>query len=186
MTRLYPAYARQIAYRIRRGQHPLAVGVMFSSFWSDFLDVPRLCLRPDEWSLGRYEFSYLRGERVVLIVGHDDETHAGEGRSIGELLCELMLVGPSLVWVAHQAGGWMEQTGTPWALADLAESMRVPRELAALARQAYTANYLSASEREAARTIAAIEAGRLPGPSELRAVEERFGNPFWVGDAQAA
>lgn len=185
-TRIYPAYGRQIAYRIRRGQHPLAVGVMLSSFWSDFLDVPRLCLRPEDWALGRYEFSYLRGERVVLIVGHDDDTHAGGGRLVGELLCELMLARPSLVWVAHQAGGWIEQSGTPPALEALAVEMRVPRELASVARTVYAESFLAASQRDADRAIAALEAGRMPAPSGLAEVEQRFGNPFWVGDAQAA
>jgi hypothetical protein len=87
--REYPAYGRTIASHIVRGQKPLALAVLLSARWDYFDHVPKVCLKPDEWRLGRYEFGFVRALHAVAVFG-DEATEA----QAAELLVELMRVGP--------------------------------------------------------------------------------------------
>lgn len=95
MSRLreYPAYGRTIAQQIVLGRRPIAIGVLLSSRWGYFDHAPKVCIKPDEWASGRYEFGYLRGAHVVALWGDDCSE-----RQFGELLLELMRAGPSDLW----------------------------------------------------------------------------------------
>jgi hypothetical protein len=97
--REYPAYARTIAAHIVRGQKPVCVGVLLSSRWRYFDHVAKVCIKPDEWGRGRYEFGYLRGIHAVAAPG-DDCAPA----QLGELLLDLMAAGPRYLWVFDPDG----------------------------------------------------------------------------------
>lgn len=97
--REYPAYGRTIAAHIARGQKPMAVAVLLGAIWRYFDHVPKVCIKPDEWALGRYELGFLRGLHVVVIAG-DECT----GARLAELLVDVMRVGPVLVWVYDLEG----------------------------------------------------------------------------------
>lgn len=99
MIREYPAYARTIAAHLVRGQKPICIAVLLSTRWRYFDNVPKICIKPDDWEPNRYEFSYLRGLHVVVVPGDDctDE-------QLGELLLELMKAGPAVLW-GYQVDG---------------------------------------------------------------------------------
>lgn len=99
MMRNYPAYGRTIASHLMRGTRPMALAVLFSSRWDYFDHLPKVCLKPDDWKLGRFEFGFLRGLHVVVVVG-DDVGDLG----FAELLVELMRVGPRLLWLWNASG----------------------------------------------------------------------------------
>ncbi len=105
--RTYPAYARTIAKHLVRGNHPVAIGVLLSSHWWYCESVAKVCIRPDEWELGRWEFGYLKNEHVVAVWGEDVEP-----QQFGELLIELMLAGPRLIWACGCDGAWVYNK--PW------------------------------------------------------------------------
>lgn len=97
--REYPAYGRTIAAHLARGEKPLAVGVVLSNRWWSLLDhVPKVCIRTDDWEPGRYEFGYLHDMHVVAYFGDCEE------QQFGELLIEIMLVAPSLLWAFEISG----------------------------------------------------------------------------------
>lgn len=91
--REYPAYGRAIAQQIAQGHKPICVGVMLSSRWGYFNHAPKVCIKPDEWASGKFEFGFLRGRHLVALWGDDCSE-----RQFGELLLELMLAGPAMLW----------------------------------------------------------------------------------------
>jgi hypothetical protein len=91
--REYPAYGRTIASHVVRGQKPVAIAVLLSARWDYFNHVAKVCIKPEEWGLGRYEFGFLRGLHVVAVPGDDYAP-----RQLAELLIDLMRAGPSLLW----------------------------------------------------------------------------------------
>jgi hypothetical protein len=97
--RVYPAYGRTIAKHIVRGRKPVAVGVLFSTRWDYFDHAPKVCIRPDEWRANRFEFDFLRGQHVVVVPG--DEALE---RDLAQLLVELMMAGPRLLWLFNADG----------------------------------------------------------------------------------
>lgn len=99
--RVYPAYARTIAKYIARGVRPAAVGVLLSSRWNYFETAPRVCIKPDEWKPGRWEFDYLRNMHAVAIFGDGTESY-----QFAQLLVELMAAGPKLLWACMAGGEW--------------------------------------------------------------------------------
>jgi hypothetical protein len=97
--REYPAYGRTIASHIVRGVKPMAIAVLLSERWDYFNHLPKVCIKPEDWSIARYEFGFLRGLHVVLIAGD------GVGsRELGELVIVLMRVGPRRLWVWNADG----------------------------------------------------------------------------------
>lgn len=109
--REYPAYGRTIAAHIVRGQKPICVAVLLSSRWSYFNHVPKVCIRPDEWAPGRYEFGYLRGLHLVVVPG--DEC---SNEQLGELVVDLMTAGPRLLWSFDAAGRKLHDDEWPASL----------------------------------------------------------------------
>lgn len=104
----YPAYGRTIAAHIIRGQKPICVGVMLSDgYWDRYNHVAKVCIRADEWALDRWEFGYLRGLHVVAVYGQCS------AQQFGELLVELMRVGPSRIW-AYDLNGTLLTPGDPY------------------------------------------------------------------------
>jgi hypothetical protein len=93
VIREYPAYGRTIAQQLVRGLRPICIGVLLSTRWRYFDHTPKVCIKPEDWANGKYEFGFLRGRHVVAIWG-DDCTD----RQFGELLLELMRAGPSDLW----------------------------------------------------------------------------------------
>jgi hypothetical protein len=112
LMREYPAYGRTIAAHIVRGMKPICVGVLLSSTWWYFDQAPKVCIRPDEWRRGRYEFGFLRGMHVVAVSGLDCTA-----RMLGELLLELMRPGPSLLWIWNADGSKIYDEEWPDSLA---------------------------------------------------------------------
>jgi hypothetical protein len=97
--RVYPAYGRTITRHLVRGLKPVAIGVLFSTRWDYFDHAPKVCIRPDEWRANRFEFGFLRGQHVVVVPG--DEAPA---RELAQLVVELMMVGPRLLWLFNADG----------------------------------------------------------------------------------
>lgn len=113
--RTFPPYARTIARYAARGVRPVAVGVMLSERWFYFENVARVCIKPADWKPGRWEFDYLRNQHVVAIWGDGAETW-----QVGELLVELMAVGPRLLWLCDTAGRWIYKGDEPSVLYEYA------------------------------------------------------------------
>lgn len=106
----YPAYGRTIATHIVRGQKPICVAVMLSNgWWHHFNHAPKVCIKADEWALGRWEFGYLRGLHVVAIYGDC------AAQQFGELLVDLMSAGPSRIW-AYDLHGTSLTPGDPFLI----------------------------------------------------------------------
>ena len=148
--RVYPAYARTIARHLVRGQRPVAIGVLLSSRWWYFDQAAKICVSPDEWWPGRFEFGYLKNEHVVAIMGEE-----APPKKFGELLIELMLAGPRLLW-ARDLHDWLLKDSTPDALQLYADDLtaREYHGLALLARDRYEdaqLRELGLVSREAAR-----------------------------------
>ncbi len=99
--RTYPAYGRTIAALCARGVKPAAIGVLLSDRWGYFQNVPRVCIRPDEWKRAHWEFGFLRNMHVVAIFGDGVERV-----QFAELLVELMAAGPRLIWACMAGGEW--------------------------------------------------------------------------------
>lgn len=148
--RVYPAYGRTIASHLVRGNHPVAIGVLLSSRWWYFDHVAKICVSPDEWALGRWEFGYLHNQHVVVV--------AGDGASdvqLGELLIELMLAGPRLVWV-RDIDRWLYHGSSSYELSRYADDLtgRKHHGLTLLALDKYEdaqLRELGLLQREAAR-----------------------------------
>jgi hypothetical protein len=120
--REYPAYGRTIASHIVRGQKPLAVAVLLSKYWNYFDHVPKVCIKPDEWSLGRYEFGFLHGIHAVVVPG-DEATSL----QLAELVVDIMRVGPTLVWAYEVDGRALYDGDAPddvahWAMKMVSEA----------------------------------------------------------------
>lgn len=150
MRRIYPSYARAIAAQIVRGNKPIAVGVMLSdTHWRCFDHAPKVCIRTDEWALGRFEFDYLRGLNVVAIWGDALD------KQFGELLRDLMMTRPRRLWACDLAGTliWHDHESVQdlWWPATLAGV--APAEPAyALARRTFEAAQRAAHIRELEET----------------------------------
>lgn len=120
MRKDYPVYGRTIATHIVRGEKPMAVGVLLSArWWSSFDHVARVCIKPEDWAPGRYEFGYLQGLHVVAVAGDCDE------KPFGELVLDLMLARPSLLWAFDITGRELvgESAPDPRGLAQWAAEM---------------------------------------------------------------
>jgi hypothetical protein len=75
MTRLkLPAYGKQLLERRRAGDHPLEVAFILGEDWRDGQE-PRLCINPQDYEPGRYDFRVVAGTRVLVL---DQALGAGE------------------------------------------------------------------------------------------------------------
>lgn len=124
--REYPAYGRTIASHIVRGQKPIAVTVLLSRFWNYFDHVPKVCIKPDEWRLGRYEFGFLHGLHVVVVPG-DEATDL----ALAELLVDLMRVGPAQLWAFNVDGSKLYDGEDPDEVAHWAMKLAIDAGAAA-------------------------------------------------------
>lgn len=186
---VYPAYARQIAMLAARGIRPVAVGVLLSSRWWYFDHVAKVCIKPDEWALRRWEFGYLRGQHVVAVHGDDCDE-----RQLGELLAELMWAGPRLLWACDLAGNWILRDLTPYQIGRQVLEW-VDAKLAAFVKSAaarYDQAQLAALELDNKELSRALALGRDSVPfirqrqQALEMVEGLFGGAGAAGDARAA
>lgn len=186
MIREYPAYGRTIAAHLARGEKPLAIAVVLSNRWWHLLDhVPRVCVRSDDWEAGRYEWSYLRGMHVVAFAGDCN------GQPFGELLLDLMDVGPSMLWAFDLTGQALSVHNpadahalAPW-VADLAglerRDARVERarwryaDAIADAARCEVAENERIAERSGVEAAARWAAERMGWPDLVR---ERFAGPL--------
>lgn len=155
--REYPAYGRTIAAHAGRGVKPICVGVLLSSDWAYFDHVPKVCIRPDEWRAGRYEFGFLGGMHVVAVPGTDCTD-----RQLAELLIDLMLAGPALLWAWNPDGSKLCDDDDPfnlpsWIVAlthgEIEYQVALDAERRMLAAQApASARWLAEYERVCARS----------------------------------
>lgn len=99
MMRNYPAYGRPLASHVMRGMRPRTVLVLLSARWDYYDHQVKVCVKPDEWKLGRFEFAYLRGLHVVAVQGEE-----ASYLQLAELLVDLMRAGPRLLWVWSATG----------------------------------------------------------------------------------
>lgn len=161
--RVYPAYGREIGRLAARGIRPVAVGVLMSSRWWYMEHVARVCLKPDEWALRRWEFGYLHRQHVVAVQGDDCDP-----RVLGELLIDLMWAGPRQLWVCDLAGEWLVRDLAPQLLRMQVREWIGEAKLDAFLDQA-TARYAQAQDAEAElerREIArALDLGRTSVPA---------------------
>jgi len=197
--RVYPAYGRTIATHIYRGEKPICVAVMLSTRWGYFDHVPKICIRPDEWAPGRYQFGYLAGLHPVAVPGD-----GASDRQLAELLVEIMVAGPARLWAFNADGSklydgmwssdiswWArelivkagEAERLPWGAIKAAEQV-MARAQERAARQ-WCAEFKRVQQRgdveAAARWAQATEYGI---PDRVRAL---FASPWQApGDARAA
>jgi len=188
--RVYPAYARTVAKLLVRGIRPAGMGVLLSTRWWYFDRAAKVCMKPDEWAIGRWEFGYLKNEHIVAIWG-DEVTE----QQFGELLIELMLAGPRLLWACDAAGNWIYQETPADRLVDYADhdlTKGAHHALALRARDAYEDGQLrdlGLVQREAQR---AAELKRVGVPflaqrkAALEMVNLLFSNPYATVDEHAA
>ena len=187
--RTYPAYGRTIARHLVRGNRPACIGVLLSAKWRYFDRAAKICISPDEWALGRYEFGFLKNEHVVAIYG--DGISPTE---FGELLIELMLAGPRLLWVVGADSVWLYKHTPSDALFTYAEDLtkRQHHGLALRARDSYEdaqLRELGLLQREAER---ASQLGRTEVSfiarrnKELELAELLFSDPHATVDERAA
>lgn len=189
--REYPAYGRTIAACIVRGQKPICVGVLLSSRWRYFDHVAKVCIKPEDWALGRYEFGYLRGLHVVAVAGDDCQD-----AQLGELLFDLMRVGPRLVWVyaasgqklydgehAMEVANWVHALGAKveWPLLKAARSTMELAEVAAA--RAWRHEYDAITSRRGDE--AAVEFSLLEWKLKDQ-VRQQFSAPFQENGEPAA
>jgi len=155
--RVYPAYGRSIAALRARGTRASVIGVLLSSRWRYFDVAPKVCIRPDEWLIGRWEFGFVRGGVCVAIWG--DEV---EPVQFGELLAELMLFGPRLLWACDSTGKWLYQGDSPIELAAYAQRLTGAQHRGRIVAGRETYEHALGRELEIERTelARAIEAGR--------------------------
>jgi hypothetical protein len=66
VTRLkQPAYCKRLLDERRAGRHPLSVNLVYGDKWFDVAE-PRVCIMPDEYKPGVYDFHALAGLRVTV------------------------------------------------------------------------------------------------------------------------
>ena len=187
--RIYPAYAQTLARHLMRGNRPACIGVLLSSRWAYFDRAPRICVKPDEWALGRFEFGYLRNEHAVAIWG--DETTEPQ---FGELLIDLMAAGPRLVWAVACTGEWIYKDSFDVGLARYAEELAGRRhaQTIQLALHAYGAGQARDLEAVVAAAEKATEHGRTrvawldQRNAGLQMAELLFANPHAEIDERTA
>lgn len=172
--RVYPAYARTIARHLVRGQRPAGIGVMLSSRWWYFDQVPKICMSPDEWALGRFEFGYLKNEHAVAVWGD-----GAEPAQFGELLIELMLAGPRLLWACDVDGKWLYRESAPDALVDYADAQLTGGRLHGLALRARDA-YEDAQLRELGLLSREAERAAQLGRQQVSFAHQRAQAQFMV------
>jgi len=195
--RVFPPYGRTIARMLARGQKPAAIGVLLAKRWDCFEHAARVCIKPDDWAVGRWEFGFLRNQHVVAIYGDDVEP-----AQFGWLLIELMRAGPRLLWMCDQGGRWIYKGDFPdsvhgYAVLDIRErnpdSSYVPwsgpsRNETLDARTAYEAAQRRAALIEAALpdTDGAAVRRYLYQSSVQEYVERLFSSPYAVPDESIA
>lgn len=146
--REYPAYGRTIAAHLARGEKPLAIGVVLSNRWWHLLNhIPKVCIRSDDWEPLRYELGYLQGMHVVAFRGDCEERH------FGELLLELMVARPRMLWAYDMTGQALSDDDPPYVqgMATWACHMagrKVQDPLFKLARDSYDEGARQAVQRE--------------------------------------
>ena len=188
--RTYPAYARTIARHLVRGNHPACIGVLLGARWWFFDRAAKVCIRPDEWALGRWEFGYLKGQHVVAVWGEEVEP-----TQFGELLIELMAAGPRLIWVVAADGTWIYKDSFAWTLIDYADrdlTKGAHHDLALRAGQCYEAAQMREldliareAERATQRGRDAVAFVRQRNEAE-RMAELLFSDPLATADERAA
>lgn len=188
--RTYPPYARTISRHLVRGNHPAGIGVLLSARWWYFDRAAKVCVKPDEWAPGRWEFGYLKNQHVVAVWGDE-----AQPEQFGELLIELMLAGPRLLWAMDASGQWLYRASAPDALVDYADRELTKGRLHGLALRARDAyedvqlRELGLVTREAQR---AAELGRPTVPfvlqrqQSLEMVSLLFTDPHATVDERAA
>lgn len=164
--RTYPAYARTISRLLVRGKHPACIAVLLSARWWHFDRAVKVCIRPEEWEFGRWEFGYLKGEHVVAVFGDEAELV-----QFGELLLELMLAGPREIWACNADGSWIYRDSLADTLAAYADECtgRKRSELAKLARERYEA----AQARENDLILREAERATQLGRPQVSFVQQR-------------
>lgn len=195
MIREYPAYGRTIAQQLVRGLRPICIGVLLSARWWYFDQAPKVCVKPEDWASGKYEFGYLRGRHVVAVWGD-----GASERQFGELLLELMRAGPSELWAFDASGqklfdGERDAQGLAWWVWQLLGRDRPLKDPAIhFARLHFEASAAAASRAELTELEAAIARKK---PEELvhwhaeqhripDRVRQLFSQPFQESGESAA
>jgi len=160
--KIYPAYARQIAALAARGIRPMAVGILLSSRWDYFDHAPKICIKPSEWTRGRFEWSWVVGSHLVAVWG-DQATSA----PFGELLIELMQARPALLWACDVEGKMLEDSGDDERLAEWTRDLLGPCHQDAIlsAQQSYRA----AQDRAIGLELRACKAMEASGREDVAA-----------------
>lgn len=187
--KVYPAYGRTISRHLVRGNRPAGLGVLLSARWWYFDAAAKICIKPDEWAPERWEFGFLKNEHVVAVWGDEATPQA-----FGEMLIELMLAGPRLIWACTCEGKWLFKESYADGLAGYADQLTEGAQhgLALRARDAYDdaqLRELGAVTREAQR---AQELQRPDVPflkqrqAALEMVDLLFSSPHATVDERAA
>jgi hypothetical protein len=158
--REYPAYGRTIASHVVRGQKPIAIAVLLSARWGYFDNAPKICIHPDEWAPGRYEFGFLGGLHAVVVPGD-----GVQDAQLGELLVDLMRAGPALLWAFNADGSKLYDGEDPNALTHWACELMGRLDLYKQIRDGAERTMVNAQRRAIARWVA--EAERIQASSGI-------------------
>lgn len=193
--RAYPAYGQTIARHVTRGTKPMAIGVLLSARWDYFDHVAKVCIKPHEWKLGRFEFGFLHNLHAVVVPG-DESTEL----QLAELLIEVMRAGPRLLWAFNADGsklydGEHAHDVAEWAIeiAWRAGELERIKPLARTAEQVMLAVQVRAGQRwhreyerlTAKRTTEEVSAWMLSEYKTQDRVRELFSAP-WLTERDAA
>lgn len=66
MKKKLPAYGKALLAQRRGGNHPLTVTLVYGDDWSAGRE-PRVCLKPEDYAPGRFDFGVLAGTKVVVL-----------------------------------------------------------------------------------------------------------------------
>lgn len=61
-----PAYGKRLIEERRAGTHQLEVSLVYGDKWFD-IEYPKICLKPDEFEPGKYDFHSVAGLKVIVI-----------------------------------------------------------------------------------------------------------------------
>jgi len=93
-----PAYAKQLIEARQRNIKPWLMLCQFGGNWSLYPDCPKIAIKPIEYQPGMFDFSYLRGLFVVVVV------EGGEQQQVLDLCHEIAQQKPVHLLVKDSTG----------------------------------------------------------------------------------
>jgi hypothetical protein len=175
--KIFPAYAKTLARYIAQGRAPRLAAVVVCADWSAADDLPQVCINPRDWAPDAYEFGYLRGLDVVLILGRVGE------RAAAQCICELLEAAPhDLVVCDHPRKPVADGTTDAWMVASGWFDAVCLRDMHIAG---VTSDAIDAARAEHARWQARLRAVLTPVSNSDEALEAWFNRRHYLRQAIA-